>query len=461
MDIPDEIWKDFKDKGFDWLWLMGVWHHSPLKKEELQKLPGLIKEIEKALPKWGYSDVIGSPYSIIEYTINPMLGIPGDLILLKQKLNGIGIKLMLDFVPNHYGNASELVNTSPELFVSTKNKPKDKSLFKLVETNKGSRWVAYGKDPYFSPWTDTYQLNYYNSDTQKHMIMVLNQIAKMCDGIRCDMAMLCLNEIISKTWGFYYKNNDIKELKREFWAEAIKSVKSIYPDFIFLAEVYWDLGWRLQQLGFDFTYDKRLYERLEQGDIEFIRGHLNAELQYQEKSMRFIENHDEKRAIEVFGQDRSLTAAIIMGTIPGMSLYHQGQILGEKIKIPVQIRRKKEENIDFKIQKTYDRLLKFSKQVNIQKGQWLLIETSMKDVLAWQWNFPSSTSLNIVVVNYSPFKKQCVIFPNFLNKFKDFEQIKIIDILTDQEIYLLWEEIVQNGILLDLLPYQSFLLNIN
>ena len=109
---------------------MGVWTHSPLSQEELAHHPGLIKEITHSLPNWEASDVIGSPYSIVEYALNPNLGKTGDLLILKQKLNDFGVKLMLDFVPNHYGNASKLVLTNPEYFISTKTNPQKKELFK-------------------------------------------------------------------------------------------------------------------------------------------------------------------------------------------------------------------------------------------------------------------------------------------------------------------------------------------
>ncbi len=461
LTIPDDIWINIIEKGFDWIWLMGVWKHSPLKKEELMLHPGLVTEIDHALPNWDYSDIIGSPYSIVKYELNPQLGFPEDLILLKRKLNDLGTKLMLDFVPNHFGNASELVITNPEYFISLGNVPEEKALFKEVVTKKGIQWIAYGKDPYFSPWTDTFQMNYFNEKTRKYMIEILqNQIARVCDGIRCDMAMLCLNDIINKTWGFYFQEKAIESLKSEFWVDAIKKVKSNHPDFIFLAEVYWDLGWKLQSLGFDYTYDKRLYDRLMQEDIALIRGHLTADINYQRKSMRFIENHDEQRAINVFGYGRSIAAAIIMGTIPGLSLYHQGQLEGEKIKLPIQLKRKQKESLDKNIQNDYERILKFTNQYTIQNGQWLLLETSTGNILAWEWFIPHSKKLAIVIVNYTAIQTQGNVFLHLEKEFKVNEYLELNDILNEKIYNRKIEELKQNGLFIDLQPYKSHLFNI-
>jgi len=457
LTIPDDIWIKIIEKGFEWIWLMGVWKHSQLKQDELAQHPELIKEITHSLPNWDYTDVIGSPYSIVNYELNPQLGQPEDLVLLNRKLNDFGVKLMLDFVPNHFGSASELVLTNPEYFISMNNVPKEKSLFTQIETEKGIQWVAYGKDPYFPPWTDTFQLNYNNENTRKHMTdILLNQIAKVCDGVRCDMAMLCLNDIIHTIWDFYFQVQGRDDITSEFWTDAIETVKSNYPNFIFLAEVYWDLGWKLQQLGFDYTYDKRLYDRLKQENVELIRDHLNADISYQRKSVRFIENHDEKRVINVFGRERSIAAAIIMGTIPGLSLYHQGQLIGEKIKIPVQLRRKQNELPDIKIQHAYERILEFTNQDVIHNGQWSLLKTSTKNILAWQWYIPDSNKLSAVVVNYSSIRSQGRIF---LKEFKDIEQFLLKDILNGRIYTIRMEELTHQGLYVDLQPFQSHLFN--
>ena len=88
------------------------------------------------------------------------------------------------------------------------------------------------------------------------MTGALAQIAGLCDGVRCDMAMLLLPEVFERTWGIQ---------AGPFWPRAIDAVRQRHPGFLFMAEVYWDLEWTLQQQGFDYTYDKRLYDRLRDG----------------------------------------------------------------------------------------------------------------------------------------------------------------------------------------------------
>ena len=151
--------------------------------------------------------------------------------------------------------------------------------------------LAHGRDPYFAGWPDTLQLNYANPATQEAMICELRKIAGQCDGVRCDMAMLLLPEVFERTWG----------LRPEpFWPHAIERVREQVPNFRFMAEVYWDMEWTLQQQGFDYTYDKRLYDRLRDGHARPVREHFRAEPDYQEKMARFVENHDEPRAAAAF-----------------------------------------------------------------------------------------------------------------------------------------------------------------
>ena len=126
------------------------------------------------------------------------------------------------------------------------------------------------------------------------MIGEMQGIADRCDGVRCDMAMLLLPEVIARTWGGRSQPADgAAPVEAPFWPEAIAAVQTRRPDFLFLAEVYWDLEWELQQEGFDYTYDKRLYDRLRAGDAAGVRAHLSAGLDFQRRCARFLENHDE------------------------------------------------------------------------------------------------------------------------------------------------------------------------
>ena len=138
------------------------------------------------------------------------------------------------------------------------------------------------------------------------MIQTLNEIAGQCDGVRCDMAMLMMNDVFSRTWGAFVGAAP----PQDYWPSVIGPVRADHPGFVFIAEAYWDLEWALQQQGFDYCYDKRLYDRIVHGPPEQARLHLSADLPYQQGLVRFIENHDETRAVAAFGPARSQTAAV-------------------------------------------------------------------------------------------------------------------------------------------------------
>lgn len=125
-----------------------------------------------------------------------------------------------------------------------------------------------------------------------------------------------------------------------------------------MAEGYWDLEWELQQQGFDFCYDKRLYDRLERENAESVRLHLCAELGYQDKLLRFLENHDEPRAAEVFSQEKEQAAALVTATLPGARLFHEGQFEGRKVRLPVFLGRRPEEPVNEGLEHFYTKLLK-------------------------------------------------------------------------------------------------------
>ena len=144
------------------------------------------------------------------------------------------------------------------------------------------------------------------------------------------MAMLLLPEIFQRTWGI---------TPEPFWPKATAAVHAKYPAFTFMAEVYWDLEWTLQQQGFAYCYDKRLYDRLRDGHAGPIRDHLLAGLDYQDKLARFLENHDEPRAASEFPWPQHQAAAIITFLSPGLRFFHQGQFEGARVRVPTHLCR--------------------------------------------------------------------------------------------------------------------------
>ncbi|MEI6639275.1 MAG: alpha-amylase, partial [Chlorobium sp.] len=226
-------------------------------------------------------------------------------------------------------------------------------------------YLAYGKDPYFDPWTDTLQLNYARKETHKMMTENLFKISSLCDAVRCDVAMLILKSVFNTTW-----SNLGGIMEEEFWSNAIAAIKLRHPDFIFLAEAYWNKEWELQQQGFDYTYDKPFYDYLSNGavNVEKLTGHLLGNWEYQKHLCRFLENHDEPRAAEKIGLNHK-AAALVMLTSPGMHLIHQDQIYGFSKRIPVQLLRQATETSDTKLAEFYQKLFLLQEREVFQEGR--------------------------------------------------------------------------------------------
>ena len=188
-----------------------------------------------------------------------------------------GLRLMLDFVPNHTGLDHPWVEDHPEYYIqgTELDLARAPQNYTWVKRKQGDLLLAHGRDPYFPGWPDTLQLNYGNPATQEAMIGELLKIAGQCDGVRCDMAMLVLPDVFERTWG-----TACAALLAE--GDPARAASGL-PASCFMAEVYWDLEWTLQQQGFDYAYDKRLYDRLREGHARPVREHFHAGLDYQDK----------------------------------------------------------------------------------------------------------------------------------------------------------------------------------
>jgi hypothetical protein len=279
-----------------------------------------------------------------------------------------------------------------------------------VKRKRGDLLLAYGRDPYFAGWPDTLQLNYGNSATQEAMIGELVKIAGQCDGVRCDMAMLVLPDVFERTWGIKSK---------PFWPKATQRVRERFPDFCFMAEVYWDLEWTMQQQGFDYAYDKRLYDRLREGHARPVREHFHAGLDYQNKLARFLENHDEPRAAATFSAGVHEAAAVTTFLSPGLRFFHQGQFEGRLKRISPHLVRCPNEPANAALQKFYERLLNVLRRSSIRQGQWQLLQCvptgegnwSSDNFIAYTWQDAGGERL-LVCVNYSAHSSQCFVrFP--------------------------------------------------
>jgi hypothetical protein len=216
------------------------------------------------------------------------------------------------------------------------------------------------------------------------------------------MAMLFLNAIFERTW----RVRTGPRPAAEYWVDLISAIKQEHPGFIFVAEAYWDLEWELQQKGFDFCYDKKLYDRLEHDRAEGVRLHLCADLGYQDKLLRFIENHDEPRAAATLSGAKQQAAALAVATLPGIKLFHEGQFEGRKVRLPVFLGRRPDEPADRDLQQFYDKLLAAIDRSIFHDGEWRLCErsgwpdnTSFQNLIAWSWMKDGERDL--IVINLS------------------------------------------------------------
>jgi hypothetical protein len=288
----------------------------------------------------------------------------------------------------------------PEYFVQGDADDARKDPTSFIEA--GGKVFACGRDPYFPAWPDVLQLNAFRPGLRQAVIETLADIAGQSDGVRCDMAMLLLNQIFERTWG----DRAGQRPATEYWPDVISAIKKAHPDFLFMAEAYWDLEWELQQQGFDYCYDKRLYDRLEHDSAESVRLHLCADLAYQGKMVRFIENHDEPRALSAFSAQKERAAAVTIATIPGAKLFHEGQFEGRKVRLPVFLGRRPVEPVDPDLPGFYQTLLKAASLEGMRNGTWQLCErtgwpdnASYQNLVAWCWR--SAGEHHLVVVNLS------------------------------------------------------------
>lgn len=464
-EIPAEYIEKLSTLGIEILWLMGVWKTSSKLAEKCCFGSEAVTEYTKALEDWKKADVIGSPFAIDDYILNPELGVERDLLILKEKLNKKGIKLFLDFIPNHLGADSSLINSHPDIFLKTDQESYLRDPYTFYEyKNNNTIYIAHGRDPFFPPWTDTAQLNFFEEKTRDFLIEKLIYISTIADGVRCDMAMLPLNNVFFNTWSGPLSKSGYKKPADEFWQTAIKKTKQNNKNFIFLAEAYWDLERELQKLGFDYTYDKTLMDKIVNHDIPAIRAHLNSDQEFQLKSVRFIENHDEPRAARNLGIPKSLAAAVIISTIQGVHFYYDGQFEGKKIKLPVQLGREPLERISREVLEFYNNLLRITNNNIFKYGNWQLFypefvdpnDNTNENILAWQWELEND--FRIIIINYSDVVSRCRIKLDMETKT---HKIRFEDLLTSKIYQRSAKEIKSPGLFIELKEYQSHIFSVS
>ena len=418
-DIPDQALDRIARFGFDWVWLLGVWETGPAGREVARSDPSWRPEMEEALPDLIEDDILGSPFSIRSYTASPDYGGDEALSRLRTRLRERGIRLMLDFVPNHTALDHPWTDQHPEFYVAARDSDPDAAAghFLELETAGSPRRLAHGRDPHFPPWPDTLQLNIRHAGCREAVRNELLSVAERCDGVRCDMAMLLLPEVFKETWGDLSLPADGSEpIDDNFWLSAIPEARRDHPEFILVAEVYWNLERALLKQGFDYAYDKSLYDLLRNQDVEWTRVHLDKQWDLLPKSVHFLENHDEPRAAAVFAPDVLRAAATVSLLSPGLRLIQEGQIRGIRRPVSVHLRRRPEEPADMGLLEFYLRLFSVLRREEVRNGHWRYLECerawdsnpTWQHFIAFAWHGKNKERL-LVCVNYSPTQAQCFV----------------------------------------------------
>lgn len=452
-DIPDAELDRLSEMGFDWIWFLSVWQTGLAAQKTSRTNSEWRHEFQQTLPDLTDDDIPGSGFAITGYTVHQSLGGDAALARLRDRIRTRGLRLMLDFVPNHMAPDHPWVEDHPDYFISgteadLAHAPQN---YMRVQRQNGDLILAHGRDPYFPGWPDTLQLNYANPATQDAMIGELVRIAGQCDGVRCDMAMLVLPDVFERTWG---------QRAPLFWPRATQTVREHVPGFTFMAEVYWDLEWTLQQQGFDYAYDKRLYDRLRELHARPVREHLHAGLDYQDKLARFLENHDEPRAAATFSPEVHRAAAVISFLSPGLRFFHQGQFEGRKVRISPHLGRAPSEPVDDSLLAFYDGLLKILRESAVRDGQWQLLECAPgwdgdwthDCFLVYAWQGPAGERF-VVAVNYAGNQSQCHVrlpFADLAGK-----MWRLQDQLSSARYDWNGDDLVGRGLFLDMAPWAT------
>jgi glycosidase len=452
--------------GITHVWLMGLWPTGGKSRAEALRHPDLRRAYDEALPGWTDVDVGGSPYAISAYSVPPSIGGDDGLKALRGRLAERGIKLILDFIPNHTGLDHSWAIQRPNLYVGA---PVDSGVH-IAEAARirgvyGERVIANGKDPYFAGWTDTLQLDYRRAETRRAMLEQLQKVADRCDGVRCDMAMLVLNDVFEKTWAHVpamdAQGQPIAPCADEFWSSAIDAVKQQHRDFLFLAEAYWDLEDRLCELGFDYAYDKKLYDHVVHRDWG-VTGHLHQLGERNARRVHFLENHDEPRAAVALPSAMTQAAALLSLSLPGMRFVHDGQLEGRRRFARIQLVRRANEVANDEIAATYERVLDAVRSTAIGRGAWDFVEARSVwtdnnshfafTLLQWQRR-DDDTSFDLVVVNHADHRAQCFARVTAQGLRQGAWHLK--DALGAEVYIRQGDDLADNGLYLDVAPHAA------
>jgi glycosidase len=374
--IPDEELDQLARSGITGLWLIGLWERSRASMRIKQMM--------------GNPDAVASAYSLMDYQIAEALGGWEALKDLRQRAWQRGIRLSADMVPNHMGIDSNWVMDHPDWFLSLPyspfpnysfsgadlsnndrvgiyledhyyNKTDAAVVFKYVEHGSGRvLYIYHGNDGTSMPWNDTAQLDYLKAEVREAVIQTILHVARNFPIIRFDAAMTLANKHIHRLWfpepgaGGAIPSRSEQGLTRarfeeffpnEFWREVVDRVAAEVPDTLLLAEAFWLMeGYFVRTLGMHRVYNSAFMHMLRDEDNAkyrtVIKNVIEFDPQILKRFVNFMNNPDEKSAIEQFGDgDKYFGVCTLMATLPGLPMFGHGQIEGFHEKYGMEYQR--------------------------------------------------------------------------------------------------------------------------
>ncbi|HQM65209.1 MAG TPA: alpha-amylase family glycosyl hydrolase, partial [Anaerolineaceae bacterium] len=363
--VPDETLDQLARWGFTGLWLIGLWERSEASRR--------IKQM------CGNPDAVSSAYSLARYQIAERLGGEAAYQNLSQRASQRGIRLASDMVPNHMGIDSDWVYEHPDWFIGQSYSPfpnytfngpdlsqnPDISIniedhyytrsdaavvFKRYDHRNGdTRFIYHGNDGTSMPWNDTAQLNYLNPEVREAVIQTILSVARKFPIIRFDAAMTLTKKHYQRLWfpqpgtggdipsraeHAMTKEEFDRAMPNEFWREVVERVAKEVPDTLLLAEAFWLMeGYFVRTLGMHRVYNSAFMNMLrnEENDKyrQLIKNTLVYDPQILKRYVNFMNNPDEKTAVEQFGKgDKYFGICTVMITMPGLPMFGHGQIEG-------------------------------------------------------------------------------------------------------------------------------------
>lgn len=443
--VPDAHWAAIADLGCDAVWLMGVWQRSQAAAETVRTHP--VFAHDRAFPGQEAGDLLGSPFAVGSWRVESRFGGEAALASARAAAARHGLGLVLDWIPNHVGPDHPWALEHPEWFVrgSAEELAHDRDAWRRV----GGAVLACGRDPYFPAWPDTVQVDANHPDLRAAAAAELQRLAGLCDGVRCDLAMLMLPDVVASTWG----GRCSQPRPPGYWPAVLAPLRAGRERLVLLGECYWERERDLLAAGLDACYDKGLYDAMRHGDAAAVRARLAAFPG--ERAVRFLENHDEPRAATAFAKDRLAAAAVAVATLPGTWLFHAGQEHGHQVRAPVTIGRGADEGED-QAQRAAWRRLGRLRRLPAMTGSWSMLPTSgwadnqtHRHLLAWAWESPSQRLLT--VVNWSPQRSQARVrlpWPGL-----DGHTVRLRDPLQDGVLERDGDELAREGLYVDLAPW--------